>query len=263
MGIILSFCEFWLPFQDLTNCSLDLPSGSLFAQKHLWNGVMVVIKIVPGVWVWCWGPKPLNSSTLEFLLGNQVKFSCFLFGGVVTVISTSLLSSWSICYAGGLFWRPLGLLNEVVSNRASRSFCFLYRLWPAALDAVLILSAGPGPPVVNGIFEVCHWTWASFLTNPSRRPLLCLSVFCPRAAGSESLKCFLFHSPTLGNFWKIFFKMSVCSRSVFMKICWKVATLGVLNSLSPAVFFLWLYYITALGFRLFADRTSFICNICA
>ena len=120
MGIILSFCEFWLPFQDLTNCSLDLPSGSLFAQKHLWNGVMVVIKIVPGVWVWCWGPKPLNSSTLEFLLGNQVKFRCFLFGGVVTVISTSLLSSWSICHAGGLFWRPLGLLNEVVSNRASR-----------------------------------------------------------------------------------------------------------------------------------------------
>ena len=49
MGIILSFCEFWLPFQDLTNCSLDLPSGSLFAQKHLWNGVMFVIKIVLGV----------------------------------------------------------------------------------------------------------------------------------------------------------------------------------------------------------------------
>ena len=86
---------------------------------------------------------------------------------------------------------------------------------------------------------------------------------CPRAAGSESLKCFLFHSPTLGNFWKIFFKMSVCSRSVFMKICWKVATLGVLNSLSPAVFFLWLYYITALVFRLFADPTILLCNICA
>ncbi len=45
----LSFANFVLPFQDLTNCSLDLPSGSLFAQKHLWNGVMFVIKIVPGV----------------------------------------------------------------------------------------------------------------------------------------------------------------------------------------------------------------------
>ena len=30
-------------------CSLVLPSGSLFAQKHLWNGVMFVIKIVLGV----------------------------------------------------------------------------------------------------------------------------------------------------------------------------------------------------------------------
>ena len=37
--------------------------------------------------------QPLTLSTLEFLLGNQVKFRCSLFGGVVTVISTSLLSS--------------------------------------------------------------------------------------------------------------------------------------------------------------------------
>ena len=45
------YANFDCPFKTLTNCSLDLPSGSLFAQKHLWNGVMVVIKIVPGVWV--------------------------------------------------------------------------------------------------------------------------------------------------------------------------------------------------------------------
>ena len=45
------YANFVCPFKTLTNCSLDLPSGSLFAQKHLWNGVMVVIKIVPGVWV--------------------------------------------------------------------------------------------------------------------------------------------------------------------------------------------------------------------
>ena len=52
-----------------------------------------------------------------------------------------------------------------------------------------------------------------------------------------------------------------------MGLCWrafgKVASLGVLISLSPAVFFLWLYYTTALRFRLFADRTRLLCNICA
>ena len=67
---------------------------------------------------------------------------------------------------------------------------------------------------MNGIFEVCHWTWASFLTKYCRRPLQFLSglFLCPRAAGSESLKCFLFHSPTLGSLRKIFFRMSICSR---------------------------------------------------
>ena len=54
------------------------------------------------------------------------------------------------------------------------------------------------------------------------------------------------------------FTMGLCWRAF-----WKVASLGVLISLSPAVFFLWLYYTTALRFRLFADRTTFICNICA
>ena len=43
------YANFVCPFKTLTNCSLDLPSGSLFAQKHLWNGVMIVIKIVLGV----------------------------------------------------------------------------------------------------------------------------------------------------------------------------------------------------------------------
>ncbi len=43
------YANYVCPFKTLTNCSLDLPSGSLFAQKHLWNGVMFVIKIVLGV----------------------------------------------------------------------------------------------------------------------------------------------------------------------------------------------------------------------
>ena len=78
---------------------------------------------------------------------------------------------------------------------------------------VLFVSAGPGPPVVNGIFEVCHWTWASFLTQYCRRPLQFLSFSSrfPRAAGSESLECSYFTFPLR----EICFKMSVCSRSVF------------------------------------------------
>ena len=58
------------------------------------------------------------------------------------------------------------------------------------------------------------------------------------------------------------FKMSICSRSVFVWEPWKVASLGVLNSLSPAVFFLWLYYTTAGPLRLFADSTRLEGIIC-
>ena len=54
---------------------------------------MFVIKIVLGVMGLMPRTAPLNSSTLEYLLMDQVKFRYILFGGVVTVISTSLLSS--------------------------------------------------------------------------------------------------------------------------------------------------------------------------
>ena len=125
-----------------------------------------------------------------------------------------------------------------------------------------MLSAGPGPPVMNGILEVCHWTWASFLTKSCRRPLHLLSVFCPRASGLESLKCFLFYGPSAA--WgKSALRCQSVHAGTLLKTFWKVASLGVLISLSPAVFFLWLYYTTALHFRLFADRTRLLCNICA
>lgn len=41
------------------------------------------------------------------------------------------------------------------------------------------------------------------------------------------------------------------------------ASLGVVYSLSPAVFFLWLYYTTAPGIRLFADMPTMQRKICA
>ena len=70
-----------------------------------------------------------------------------------------------------------------------------------------------------------------------------LRPFC--RLGKSALRCQSVHAGTL------------------LKTFWKVASLGVLISLSPAVFFLWLYYTTALHFRLFADRTRLLCNICA
>ena len=89
------YANFDCPFKTLTNCSLDLPSGSLFAEKHLWNVVKSVrlLRSFLGYRGLMLRTAPLNSSTLEYLLMDQVKFRYILFGGVVTVISTSLLSS--------------------------------------------------------------------------------------------------------------------------------------------------------------------------
>ena len=89
------YANFDCPFKTLTNCSLDLPSGSLFAQKHLWNVVKSVrlLRSFLGYRGLMLRTAPLNSSTLECLLVDQMKFRFFLFGGVVTVIATDLLSS--------------------------------------------------------------------------------------------------------------------------------------------------------------------------
>ena len=160
----------------------------------------------------------------------------------------------------GLSWRPLGLLNLIYEPtiwifQSFTGYDLRLSMWFSSFQQAQARRWWMGS------LKFAIGSRASFHPKSCRRPLqfLSFSSRCPRAAGSESLKCSFFTFPLR----EICFKMSVCSRSVFMKICWKVATLGVLNSLSPAVFFLWLYYITALGFRLFADRTSFICNICA
>ena len=93
------------------------------------------------------------------------------------------------------------------------NFSIFYRLRPAAFNVVLFVSAGPGPPVMNGIFKVCHRV-QSLLSSEILPAAFTISFFasrCPRAAGSESLKCSFFTFPLR----EICFKMSVCSRSVF------------------------------------------------
>ena len=42
-------CQWPRPLTDEGLSLIHISSGSLFAQKHLWNGVMFVIKIVLGV----------------------------------------------------------------------------------------------------------------------------------------------------------------------------------------------------------------------
>ena len=161
----------------------------------------------------------------------------------------------------GLSWRPLGLLNLICEPtiwifQSFTGYDLRLSMWFSSFQQAQARRWWMGS------LKFAIGSRASFHPKSCQRPLqfLSFSSHCPRAAGSESLKCFFFTFP----FQKIFFKMSVCSRSVLVGKCFKkVASLGVLISLSPAVFFLWLYYTTALRFRLFADRTTFICNICA
>lgn len=56
-------------------------------------------------------------------------------------------------------------------------------------------SAGPGPPVMNGIFKVCHWIWASFLANPAGGLYIIFPVpRLPSCCWIGVLKVFPFHS---------------------------------------------------------------------
>ena len=160
----------------------------------------------------------------------------------------------------GLSWRPLGLLNLIYKPtiwifQSFTGYDLRLSMWFSSFQQAQARRWWMGS------LKFAIGSRASFHPKSCRRPLQFLpcSSRCPRAAGSESLKCSFFTFPLR----EICFKMSVCSRSVFMKICWKVATLGVLNSLSPAVFFLWLYYSTHLEIRLFAEQTILRWIICA
>ena len=164
-----------------------------------------------GIGVWCWGLRLLT--LVHWSVSLWIRWNS---GSSCSVewwrSSLPTFFHLNLYYTPGSVLTAPGLAeSDLWTNHLNLSI--FYRLRPAAFNVVLLVSAGPGPPVMNGIFEVCHWTWASFLTKYCRRPLqfLPFSSRCPRAAGSESLKCSFFTFPLR----EICFKMSVCSRSVF------------------------------------------------
>ena len=67
---------------------------------------------------------------------------------------------------GVFFDGTLSLLTHFVVNQPSFGIILL-QVTTCGFWCGSFASAGPGPPVMNGIFEVCHWTWASFLANPA------------------------------------------------------------------------------------------------
>ena len=73
---ILSVAKFFKPLANLTR-SWEYP----FSEWFVVSGLGLMLRATP-----------LNSCTLEYLLVDQVNFRLLGFGGVITVISTSLLS---------------------------------------------------------------------------------------------------------------------------------------------------------------------------
>ena len=158
----------------------------------------------------------------------------------------------SIFNAGTSFDGSLGLLLQSLSNRSINLFSFT-QVMTFGCRCGSSFSAGPGPPVMNGIFTISHWTWASFLTKSCR---LCLFSFkfirrpfgfrFPASSG-VSIETFL---------WKPLKNLPAESLGMLpslFRFLWKRLFLGTAGSLSPAVFFLWLYYTIRLGVCLFAE----------
>ena len=123
------------------------------------------------------------------------------------------------------------------------SICFLNQVMTCGCRCGSSFSAGPGPPVMNGIFKICHWTWASFLTKSCRLCLFRSFKFVRRPFGFRFL---LYHQVfPLRLLLEAFEKSSWCwfgKLPRLFRFLWKWRFLGALHSLSPAVFFLWLYY---------------------
>ena len=93
MGDHPNFCDFVKPFQDLSYLFIGLTLWFVICLKAFVERGKIGFKIGPGVLGLMLRTAPLNSCTLECLLVDQMKFRFFLFGGVVTVIATDLLSS--------------------------------------------------------------------------------------------------------------------------------------------------------------------------
>ena len=112
----------------------------------------------------------------------------------------------------GLFWRPLGLLNLIYEPiiwifQSFTGYDLRLSMWFSSFQQAQARRWWMGS------LKFAIGSRASFHPKSCRRPLqfLPFSSRCPRAAGSESLKCSFFTFPLR----EICFKMSVCSRSVF------------------------------------------------
>lgn len=164
--------------------------------------------------------NPLNSSTLEYLLVDQVKFRIILFGGVVAFIIYQPSFILIYIYARGLFFDgTLSLLTHFVGNQPSFGI-FLLQVTTCGFWCGSFASAGPDPPVMNGIFKVCHWIWASFLANPAGGLYIIFPVpLLPSCCWIGVLKVFPLHSYFSGSSDKIGFDVS----SFFLKtFVWKI-----------------------------------------
>ena len=112
----------------------------------------------------------------------------------------------------GLSWRPLGLLNLIYEPiiwifQSFTGYDLRLSMWFSSFQQAQARRWWMGS------LKFAIGSRASFHPKSCRRPLqfLSFSSRCPRAAGSESLKCAFFTFPLQ----EICFKMSVCSRSVF------------------------------------------------
>ena len=93
MGDHPNFAILFNPFRISIYLFIGLTLWFVICLKAFVERGKIGFKIGPGVLGLMLRTGPLNSCTLECLLVDQMKFRFFLFGGVVTVIATDLLSS--------------------------------------------------------------------------------------------------------------------------------------------------------------------------
>ena len=107
-----------------------------------------------GIGVWCWGLRLLTlvhwsvSLWIRWNLGSSCSAEWWR-------SSLPTFFHLNLYYTPGSVLTAPGLAeSDLWTNHLN--FSIFYRLRPAAFNVVLFVSAGPGPPVMNGIFKVCH-----------------------------------------------------------------------------------------------------------
>ena len=107
-----------------------------------------------GIGVWCWGLRLLT--LVHWSVSLWIRWNS----------GSSCSAEWwrsslptffhlNLYYTLGSVLTAPGLAeSDLWTNHLN--FSIFYRLRPAAFNVVLFVSAGPGPPVMNGIFKVCH-----------------------------------------------------------------------------------------------------------